>query len=246
MDGIYEPYDWFASADRINDILDQPARGVEDAVALPTRDRITRVGGCYGTCSALFVDVHASPALTGSHPRPVLAKIYRAFASEMVAVLNGHERVREVDIVGHRVWAVYDTRHRTDIDALFDVAVTANSTTLLLNTLYAKRGFGPLDIGIGVDYGRALMVRVCGDGPGRAGVVYMGDVFDRAGRLARKAGRVRHGVVEPPIWVGKLFHDNLDDRDRTRLRHRDDDELGIVYTGWHVGADKKRWIDRNG
>lgn len=119
MDGNFAFYDYVASAKRIDDILNQPSRQFEEADSLPDRDRLTFTNSFYGWCSAIFVDIRDSSGLTAKHNRPTLAKIYRVFISEMVAVLNGADQVREVNIVGDCVWAVYNTTKKTDINTVF-------------------------------------------------------------------------------------------------------------------------------
>jgi len=88
MDGNFKPYDWKESSARIKAILEQPSEAYEEIDGLPDRDRLTFANGFYGMCSAIFIDIRDSSGLTMKHKRPVLAKIYRSFISEMVAVLN--------------------------------------------------------------------------------------------------------------------------------------------------------------
>lgn len=158
MDGNYKTYDYVASSDRIKAILDQSASSFEQTSSLPDRDLLTFTNGFYGKCTAIFIDIRDSSGLTTKHKRPALAKIYRAFISEMVAVLNSISIVREVNIVGDCVWAVYNTPKKVDVEAVYTVACRANTLLKLLNHYYAKKDIDALKIGIGVDYGRALMI----------------------------------------------------------------------------------------
>jgi hypothetical protein len=105
----YREYSYTSSSDRIDDILSQPGGVFEEVDGLPDRDKLSFTNGFYGMCSAVFIDIRDSSGLTDQHKRPTLAKIYRAFISEMVAVLNSDPFVREVNIVGDCVWAVYKT-----------------------------------------------------------------------------------------------------------------------------------------
>lgn len=173
MDGNYKTYDWTASAKRIDEILNQPAGQFEEKDSLPSRDKLTYTNGFYANCTALFIDIRDSSKLPGKHKRPALAKIYRAFISEMVAVLNSDQYVREVSIVGDCVWAVYDTPKKTDINDVYRVAFTANTLIELLNARYEKRNIDPLKIGIGIDWGRALMIKAGYNGSSINDVIYM-------------------------------------------------------------------------
>lgn len=238
MDGNHKRYDYTASSSRIKDILDQPAGTFEEAKSLPDRDRLTFTNGFYGWCSAIFIDIRDSSGLTDKHNRPTLAKIYRAFISEMVAVLNSDAYVREVNIVGDCVWAVYNTPKKTDIDDVFAVAYKANTTLKLLNHHYEKKGIDPLRIGIGIDYGRALMIKAGYSGSGINDVIYMGDVVNRAAHLAHEAGRNGNN----PIFVGSLFHQNLNDHNQGLLS-RLWTGLGAIYTGNVIHKEMNAWVD---
>jgi class 3 adenylate cyclase len=188
MDGNYKPYDYLKSSERIKEILNQPSGAFQEVDGLPDRDRLTFTNGFYGTCSALFIDIRGSSALTKKYKRPALAKIYRAFISEMVALLNSDPYVREVNIVGDCVWAVYNTPLQSHIDDVFAIAYQANTLKKLLNHHFAKKGIDPIGIGIGADWGRALMIKAGYSGSGINEVVYMGDVVNRAAHLLTKLG----------------------------------------------------------
>lgn len=238
MDGNYKAYSYTSSSERIKNILDQPAGSFEEVDALPDRDKLTYSNGFYGKCSAVFIDIRDSSGLTSKHKRPTLAKIYRAFISEMVAVLNSDVNVREVNIVGDCVWAVYNTTTKPDIDAVFSVASKANTLLKLLNYRYAKKGIDPLAIGIGVDYGRVLMIKAGFSGSGINDVIYMGDVVNRAAHLAHEAGR---GYAEP-IFVGGVFQQNLNDHNQGLLHPSYVSGLGNIYTGNVVRTEMNDWI----
>lgn len=241
MDGNYKSYNYVTSSTRIAEILDQPAGQFEETDALPDRERLTYTNGFYGRCSAIFVDLRDSSSLPSKYNRPVLAKLYRSFISEMVAVLNGEAGVREVNIVGDCVWATYNTPYKRDIDDVFSVACTANTLGELLNKHLNKRGYDPLKFGIGVDWGRVLMIKAGFSGSGINDVVYMGDVVNHAAHLAHKAGR---GWADP-MWVGSDFAGNLGDDNKKWLTQRHDFHIGTVYTGNVVRTTMSAWIDEN-
>lgn len=240
MDGNYKAYNYTNSSDRIKAILDQPAGSFEEVDGLPDRDKLTFSNGFYGMCSAVFIDIRDSSGLTSKHKRPTLAKIYRAFISEMVAVLNSDPYVREVSIVGDCVWAVYKTTQTNHIDDVFNIAFTANTLIKLLNQHFSQRGIDPLRIGIGVDYGRVLMIKAGFSGSSINDVIYMGDVVNRAAHLAHAAGRGRGGN---PIFVGGDFQQNLNEHNQGLITSRYVSGLGTVYTGDVIQTEMNEWVD---
>lgn len=242
MDGNYKPYDYLKSSERISEILNQPQGQFQEAKSLPDRDSLTYTNGYYGWCSAVFVDIRDSSSLTEKNKRPKLAKIYRSFISEMTAVLNSFEKVREVSIVGDCVWAVYNTPKKSDIDQVFNTAAKANTLIKLLNHHFEKKETEPLRIGIGVDYGRVLMIKAGYHGSGINDVIYMGDVVNRASHLAHEAGR----EFRKPIFVGGNFQTNLKDHNRELLTEDYVAGLGSVYTGNFINTQMNSWIESLG
>ncbi|MCZ9635209.1 hypothetical protein [Rhodococcus sp. BH5] len=109
-----------------------------------------------------------------------------------------------------------------------------------------KRKFSTLRIGIGLDYGRALMIKAGYSGSGINDVIYMGDVVNRAAHLAHEAGRGGPFYSAHPIWAGELIHQNLNDHNKNLLASKYHADLGTVYTGHVVNSGMEAWISENG
>lgn len=170
---------------RIDEILNASNSDFEDKNCIPTSG-LTYKNGYYVYCTAVFVDICGSSDMTDKHRRPVLAKIYRSFISEMVAMFNGFDKCREISINGDCVWAVFDTTNNTDVNQAFAAACKANSLIDILNYKLAKKGYTTFDANIGMDYGRALMVQAGFKGSGINDIVWMGDVVNIACHLCNE------------------------------------------------------------
>lgn len=81
-------YNFSDSLSRIDEILNAPNTNYEEKKSIPTTG-LTYNNGYYVNCTAIFVDICDSSDMTDVQKRPVLAKIYRSFISEMVAMFNG-------------------------------------------------------------------------------------------------------------------------------------------------------------
>ncbi len=88
MDSNYKSYNHVASASRIDGILAQPQGNFEEVQKLPDRDDLTYTNGFYAYCAALFIDLRDSSTLPDHYNRPALARLYRAYISELVANLQ--------------------------------------------------------------------------------------------------------------------------------------------------------------
>lgn len=237
MDSNFKVYDYVASANRIDDYLAQPLGNFEEVDSLPERDRLTFTNGFYANCSAIFVDIRDSSSLPKHYNRPTLAKLYRAYLSEMVAIFNSDHGTREVNIAGDAVWAVINTPYQSDIDDVFCLAYTANSLMELLNKKLAAAEYEtPIKAGIGAAWGRALMIKAGYNGSGINDVVYMGDVVNEAAHLAARANE----GYSNPIFVSSDFWGNLSDHNKGLLAFN---QTHRCYTGNVVLKAMDEWID---
>ena len=192
---------------RIDEILNSDSSSYEELKSIPSRDKLTYTNGFYVNCTAIFVDICDSSELTSFHERPVLAKIYRSFISEMVALFNGFEQCREISINGDCVWCIFDSPKKTDIDSAFYAAASANALINVLNYKLKKKGYQTYDATIGMDYGRALMQKAGYKGSQINDVIWMGDVVNSACHLCNE----NRGFFGKRIFLSKIIYNNLSD-----------------------------------
>ena len=214
MESNHRTYNFEASFGRLDEILNQADLSYEEVHALPDRNQLTFSNGFYAYCSALFVDIRDSSELPAKYRRPSLARLYRAYISELVAAMNRDPNCKEINIVGDCVWSVVNTPKKPDIDYVFSTAAMCNSLIKTLNYKLKKRGLDEIRIGIGLDYGRALMIKAGSSGSGINDVVYMGDVVNRAAKLASFGSA---GLFASPLMVGDVFRQNLNEHNRGLL-----------------------------
>jgi class 3 adenylate cyclase len=236
MEAKYSPYRFAESRDRLDEILDASDANYEELDSVPSRDRLTFVNGFYVNCSALFVDIRDSASLPAKHKRPTLAKIYRAYISELIAVLKGDQDCREVTINGDAVWAVYDTPKKADIDGVFSDAARANSMVDVLNYKLKKKAISPVSVGLGMSYGRALMIKAGYKGSGIHDVVWMGDVVNDAAHLAAIG---RKTASDRALMLSEVFRNNLNATNQAMLRWN---TTRKCYDGNIVNTEMNDWL----
>ena len=217
MKATNSKYDFNKSLERIKNILDADNKSFKEVDGIPARDKLTYENGFYVDCTAVFVDIRDSSSLSEEHRRPVLAKIYRSFISEMVALLNDYSNTREVNIHGDSVWCVCDTLYKKDIDDVFSLAARICSLADVINYELKKRSYTTYEIGVGIDYGRALMIKAGHYGSGLSDVVWMGDVVNKACHLCSEANKT---LYDGRIFLSSIIYDNLCD-DNKKLCSKD-------------------------
>lgn len=230
MKATNSTYNFIDSLNRIDEILNASNTSFEDADSIPSRDKLTYKNGYYVNCTAVFVDIRDSSSMTDKHKRPVLAKIYRSFISEMVALMNGEANSREVNIHGDCVWGVYETPFKTDIDAAFSLAARVCSLVDVLNYKLEKKGYEQISVGVGMDYGRALMILAGYKGSGIKDVIWMGDVVNNASHLCNEANS---GLFDSRLFLSNVIYNNLNDANQklcTKDSRRDIYQANVVNT----------------
>jgi class 3 adenylate cyclase len=245
VDGNYQRYNFADSLARLDEILSPSNNSFDELDSLPSRDRLTFTNGFYGYCSAIFVDVRGSSELPSKYQRRVLARIYRAFISETVALLNGESSVREVNIVGDCVWAVYNTAQKPQIDDVFNIAAQVNILENVLAFKMKRAGYeAPIQFGIGLSYGRALMIKAGHKGSTINDVVYMGDVVNEAAHLADLGGKGASAWSggSPRIHMNGVFRQNLNEHNQS-LTQLVSSRPREVYSSDAVNTAIRDWLE---
>ena len=215
METKHKDYNQENSFSRIDDILDESDSSFPEVNEIPSRDKLTFKNGFYVNCSALFVDIRDSSELPKKHKRPTLAKIYRSYISEVVAIMNGNLDCSEIRIEGDSVSGIYNTPQKSQIDGMFGDAARINSLVKVLNCKYKKRNITEIKVGIGMDYGRALMIKSGYSGSGLNEIVWMGDVVNGASKLCGKANKDWESEV---IFASDVIYSNLNEHNQKLMK----------------------------
>lgn len=236
MKANHSEYSHADSSERIKEILNSSDINYEERKSIPSRDSLTFTNGFYVDCSAMFVDIRGSKELTDKYNRPSLARIYRAYISELVAVLKNHSKVSEINIEGDCVWGVFDTPYKEDIDELFSVAAQVSSLVDIINWRFEKKGYDAISVGIGLDYGRALMLKAGYKGSSINNVVWMGEVVNGASKLCSFGSRT---LTDHMLMVSDVFYNNLKDENQKLLNWN---SQRSCYHGWIVNMVMDDWL----
>lgn len=244
------------SLERIDGILNDSTT-YEEADDIPAVDDLTYNNGKYVKCAAFFIDLRGSTDLIETRGRKSksLARLYRAYISEIVAIVNSFETCKEINIVGDCVSAMFAGKTKTSnkpvIEAL-EAASMSNAMMSVLNVQYQKKwdNFEEIKAGIGVALGRALVIKAGFSGSGIRELVYMGDVVNRASKMCGLA----HKEYSSPICVTEKVYDDaagyIANRETNEtfqdfLNKQDHSRHGTVYIGSFVRVHMMEWVEKN-
>lgn len=226
------------SAERIDNILNIDNSKFEESESIPDRTKLTYENGYYVNVGAIFIDIRQSSTLTEEHKRPKLAKLYRSYISELVAILNSYEDCKEINIVGDCVSGIFEAQYKSQIQEMANASAKINSLIKILNYKLRKKGIVEVSIGIGLDYGRALMIQAGYSGSAINDVVWMGDVVNSASKLCNRANKDKTKT----ILMGKNVYCNLTEEDKKMV---DYNKLEDAYECNWINIVMDKWYDDN-
>lgn len=214
MKGKFISYDYLKSIERIDEIITSSDNSFEEVNEIPSIDELTFTNGYYVNCSAMFVDIRDSSELPRKHTRPKLAKLYRAYISEVIAIMLGNPDCAEAFIVGDCVAGIFNSPYQSNINRVFSTAAQISSLMDIMNYRFKQHGISEITIGIGLSYGRALMIKAGFKGSSINDIVWMGDVVNEASKLASYGNET---YSDREIIVSDIFYSNLNDDNKKLL-----------------------------
>ena len=188
----YSEYNFSNSLDRIDEILNTSDYNYEEKKGIPSESSLTFKNGFYVDITVVFVDIRGSKKLATKHTRPVLAKIYRSYISEVIAVMKENSKINDIFIEGDGVWAVFNTTTDTDVQNVFRSTSKISSLIGALNKKLAGKGYSKIKVGIGIDDGESLYIKAGHSGSGINEIVWIGKVVGEAAKLSGFGNRELH------------------------------------------------------
>lgn len=197
-------YDYKESKKRVDDILSSKTL-IEKKEKIPSNDsEFTYANGIKTWVGALFVDMVGSSELCNS-PDENTARIFRAFCSEIIAILKDDPNYRQIGIRGDCVYSINTTPYKTDLVDMFNTAVQVNTFMKMYRKLLKKNGYDSIYAGIGLGCSEDLIIKAGQSGSGINDKIWIGKAVVDACKLGDKANR--NGIN--PIAMSPLFYENV-------------------------------------
>jgi class 3 adenylate cyclase len=239
MEASYAAYDHLASIARIDEILAGADASYDSHNGIPARTSLTFDNGYYVDVTVLFIDIRGSKELAEKHTRPVLAKLYRAYISEVISVLRSNTTIHEIYVEGDGIWAVFNTTTTVNVNEVFGTAAELSSLIDTLNIKLAKKGYSTLKVGIGLEDGDTLYIKAGAKGSGINEVVWVGKIVGSSAQLC-SYGNKTWGDGE--IMVSKRIYEMLNEKNKGFMQYN---VLRDCYQGNVVNSAMNEWVKKN-
>jgi class 3 adenylate cyclase len=162
---------------------------VKDGRVMPSIDDIAIMEGRRVNAAFVYSDLHGFTKLVATQPENKSFVFLHTFV-EIASRLTKHYGGQVVDCAGDRVLSVF---HRSPGDYSVDPVHDAVTFALFLQTAFSRvigpsfaAGLGQLSVGIGIDYGPAVVG--CVGIRSNKRIVFFGDAANKAAKLQEKAG----------------------------------------------------------
>lgn len=197
-------YNYIDGKNRIKEILNNDAEIIKTNVP-KDEGKFTYDNGIRSWIGAIFVDIVGSTELIKEQSDLIVSKILRSFSSEIIAILNSSNNVREIGIRGDCVYGIFSAPDQEDTYELYRMTVYINCFIKMLNKMLENKNYKTIKVGIGMSIGEDLIVKAGQKGSGINDKIWIGDAVVDACNLANIAGREEKRT----IGYSKISYDDF-------------------------------------
>ncbi|OPZ24650.1 MAG: hypothetical protein BWZ03_00009 [bacterium ADurb.BinA186] len=239
-------YDYKQGKKNIIEILESKTeiQGTED---IPSSEKeFTYDNGIRAWTSAIFIDIVGSTDLFKNSKQEKLARIMRAFVSELTDILRDDPNQRQIGIRGDCVFAIYSTPQISDMCRVFDTACIVNAFLYMFQKILTDYSLPSVKAGIGLGASQELIIKTGKKGTGINDLIWIGNAVVDASKLSSEAAR--NG--QKPILMDYCFYYNIAGGDAGNGKKKKDlihpifsKKLGVqVFSSDAVDTSFDNWI----
>lgn len=202
-------YDYAQGKQRIINILDSKTK-IEESEDIPKSDEeFTYENGIKAWVGALFVDIRDSSEYFTENKPDTVARVIRAFCSEIITILSANDNYRQIGIRGDCVYAIYSCPTLAHIKSIMNDAAYINTFRKMFTKILTKKGFPTFSFGIGIGASKDLIVKAGKKGSGINDLIWIGDAVIDASNMSSIANKNNFD----PIVMDDCFYNNIKDMD---------------------------------
>lgn len=242
-----DEYDYKEGKKRINDILNSKTE-IKELDSIPKDEsQFTYENGIKTWVGALFVDIRDSSTYFKENNSEHVARIMRAFCSEIISILKENDSYRQIGIRGDCVYAIYSVPLKDDIKNVLHDAIMINTFNKMFQNILKKNNLNTFQIGIGLGASKDLIIKAGKKGTGISDNIWIGDAVIDASKLSNQGNK--DGFE--PIVLDSVFYNNIMDfnanKDYKYSYYFDEKYSYIlnkkVYHGNMINISFNDWID---
>lgn len=192
------------SIQRIDSLLAERNEAFTACITFPHKWQEEALNGIYVNAAVVYFDLKKTAKLFSNHSISTVAKILRTYISEITSILKSLPKCKGVVLDGDNIYGVYDASLTTGLDNVFALAVIGKSILEVLNHKLSMQQMPTVSAGIGIDFGKVLMVKT--EFKQVKEPVWLGDVIYFAARFSHLANQAEGGSH---IYLSRVVYQSL-------------------------------------
>lgn len=240
-------FDYYESKKRVYDILNSKTK-IENKDCIPSNDsEFTYENGIKAWVGAMFLDIKESSKLFKKYNEEKLARILRAYFSEIVGILKLNNNYRQIGIRGDCVYVIYSVSTKDDLEKILSDSILINTFNKMFQKILVNSNFVSFKIGIGLGLSETLIVKTGQKFSGINDNVWIGESVVDASKLSGQGNRDGFET----IVMNELFFNNIKEFN-ANPEHKYSYYISskysyksqsIVYQCDMINVDYNKWID---
>lgn len=240
-------FNYYESKKRVYDILNSKTK-IENKDYIPSNDsEFTYENGIKAWVGAMFLDIKESSKLFKKYNEEKLARILRAYFSEIVGILKLNNNYRQIGIRGDCVYAIYSVSTKDDLEKILSDSILINTFNKMFQKILVNSNFVSFEIGIGLGLSETLIVKTGQKFSGINDNVWIGESVVDASKLSGQGNRDGFET----IVMNELFFNNIKEFNAnpehnysyyisSKYSYK---SQSIVYQCDMINVDYNKWID---
>lgn len=241
-------YDYIEGKKRIYEIIDS-SNEIEEKGKVLCSQSFTYENGYYSWVTAIFIDIRDSTSLFTEYKRSTVAKIVRAFTSEIIEILKNDDNLRDIGIRGDCVYAIYTTPNKEDDYEIYQKSLFVNTYMEMLNKILTKKQMPNIKAGIGISTDKELVVKAGRKDSGINDFVWIGNAVTHASKFSNMANKDGY----KSILASSDFMKNIIEKEKANEPNYksnwftlfSSNEMGYFYSFSIVKTGFENWIKNN-
>lgn len=235
-------YDYKTSKQTVENILNSSVE-VKESISIPKHGSSwTFDNGIKSWVTAVFVDLRNSTELFRENDVKV-AKIIRAYTSEIIDIMKDLDTMVEIGIRGDAVYGIYSTPNKKDDSDIFSICCRINTYMKMLNKLLDIKGYNTIRAGIGMASSQDLIVKVGKKHTGVNDRVWIGKSLAEADRLSKITNVKKSYGFTMPMAICKTVYRNIKDIDDNESHLKFDSHYDC-YKSNTILENFNNWINK--
>ncbi len=240
-------FNYYESKKRVYDILNSKTK-IEKKDYIPSNDsEFTYENGIKAWVGAMFLDIKESSKLFKKYNEEKLARILRAYFSEIVGILKLNNNYRQIGIRGDCVYAIYSVSTKDDLKKILSDSILINTFNKMFQKILVNSNFVSFEIGIGLGLSETLIVKTGQKFSGINDNVWIGESVVDASKLSGQGNRDGFET----IVMNELFFNNIKEfnaNSEHKYSHYISSKYSYksqstVYQCNMINIDYNKWID---